>query len=61
MPAKMVRSAFLPSFGVPAVTAVVPALSLSCQNAGGNAKCTQNMESYGESRLKCPAWRRRPR
>jgi hypothetical protein len=34
----MVRSAFLPSFGVPAVTAAVPAASLSCKNAEKNAK-----------------------
>ena len=39
MPRKMARSAPLPPFGVPRVTAVVPA---DCQNAGKSQECSQN-------------------
>jgi hypothetical protein len=52
MSGKMARSAPPPPFGVPGVTAVIRAASLSCRNAGKAQKCQRNRASSGEFRFK---------
>ena len=51
MPAKTARSAHRPPFGAPTVTAVICAVSLSCQNQGKAPKFTRNSELSGESQI----------
>jgi hypothetical protein len=62
MPGKMARSAPLPPFRVPGVTAVIRAASLSCQNAGKPQKFRPVRGASGEFRNKFNltklAWRR---
>jgi FkbM family methyltransferase len=48
MPGKMARSAPLPPFGLPGVTAVVRAASPACQNAGKAQKFAPLRKSSGE-------------
>ena len=50
MPGKMTRSAPLPPFGVPVVTAVARATNLSCQAARKARIFKSVRESSGESR-----------
>jgi hypothetical protein len=51
MPGKMARSAPLPPFRVPGVTAVIRAASLSCQNAGKPQKFRPVRGASGEFRI----------
>ena len=52
MPAKMARSAARQLFGLPSVTEVASATSLSCQNAGKAQEFAPIRGSYGKSRSK---------